>query len=339
MSAFAGMLGQENAIAVLNRMLETGRLPQALLFHGPEGVGKATAAVALSSALLCEAADGPAPCGACPACGLVLAGNHPDLMTVVRLPRKDRKDELHKFILVEQIRDLSHLASLAPRAGSRRIFIIDPADRMNLEAQNALLKTLEEPPGQALLILVAARPQVLIPTVRSRCFAVGFAALAADALAALLEARGLERDEALARASLAEGRPGRALELELQGLRDRREAVLEMLESLADGRTAELPVQAAALAGPDEATLVEGLDLLQGLLRDAARVASGPEEPPLVHADLAERVASLGLRLGPARAAGLVASVDRLRGDLRFSLNRTLVAESLLAAVAGGPLP
>ncbi len=212
---------------------------------------------------------------------------------------------------------------------------------MNLEAQNALLKTLEEPPGQTLLILVASRPHVLISTVRSRCFAVGFAALKADELAAALQARGLPPDEALARASLAEGRPGRAMDLELAAMRERRDAVLEMLESLAPprGRAAELPGLAAALAGPDEATLVEGLELLQGLLRDAARVGSGPGGAPLVHADLADRVEALGRRLGPERAAGLIASVDRLRGELRFNLNRTLVAESLLAAVAGGPLP
>lgn len=337
MSAFGGLLGQEGAVALLERMLDSGRLPQALLFHGPEGVGKATTARMLATALLCEAAP--------EAAGLVAEGNHPDLLTVKLLPKKETAssstDELRKFILVEQIRELSHLASLAPRLGSRRIFIIDPADRMNLEAQNALLKTLEEPPGQALLILVASRPHVLISTVRSRCFGVGFAALDADELAAALRARGLEPDEALARASLAEGRPGRAMDLELAAMRERREAVLETLESLAPpgGRAAELPSLAAALAGSDEATLVEGLELLQGLLRDAARVGSGPGGAPLVHADLAERVEALGRRLGPERAAGLVASVDRLRGELRFSLNRTLVAESLLAAVAGGPLP
>jgi len=339
-SGFDGILGQATAIDQLRRMLERQRVPQALLFQGPEGVGKALTAHAFTAALLCTG-DGPAGCGGCHACHLLESGNHPDLTLVQRQPKKDRPSELSSFITVDQIRGVSHLAGQAPRQGRRRVFIVDPAERMNTNAQNALLKTLEEPPERALIILVAARPHLLLPTVRSRCFAVGFAALASEELARLLEQRGIDPDQATIRAALAEGRPGRALGLDIDAVDGRRREVLEALERLVGAPTevAELPAMATRLAGKDETSLTEGLDLLQGLLRDAARAAGDGKTSALVHADLAARLEQLGQRLGPQRAAAIVTSIDRLRGGLRFNLNRVLIAESLLAAVAGGPVP
>ena len=174
MSGFSGILGHEVPIGLLQRLMSEERLPHALLFHGPVGVGKSTVARALAATLFCENPRNDDACGNCDACRLVEAGNHPDRSSVRRLPKKDKPAELRRNIIIEQIRDLSHLASLAPRTAPRRLFVIDPADRINVAAQNALLKTLEEPPGKALLILIAARPHVLLATIRSRCFAVGF---------------------------------------------------------------------------------------------------------------------------------------------------------------------
>jgi DNA polymerase-3 subunit delta' len=250
-------------------------------------------------------------------------------------------EDLRKFILVDQIRELSGIAALAPRVSGRRVFVIDPADQMNVAAQNALLKTLEEPPGQGVLILIASRPYLLLPTIRSRCFTVRFAELPTRELAELLTRRGIEAAEALARASLGEGRPGRALELDLAALREKREEILESLEELVGSRAAlaELADHAARLAGRSETTLIEGLAIAEALLRDATRAATRQGDPSLIHADLAERLERLGQRLDPQRSAALVRSLERLRAELRFNVNRTLVAESLLAAVAGGPIP
>jgi len=346
------IIGHEGPIELLQRARRSGRLPHALLFHGPESVGKGTVARALAAAMLCEA-GGDQACGRCSACARVARVNHPDLLIVRRLSRKIEKggpmddvedgaaSDLSAFIRIFQIRELAGHAAFAPREGRCRIFIVDPADRMNHEAQNALLKTLEEPPGRSFLILVASRPHLLLSTVRSRCFVVGFAPLPATELASALVARGIPEDEALARAALAGGRAGRALDLDLDELRGRRERLTAALLSLADspGALADLSKLAASLAGKDEDDLGEGLDLLVALLRDAARASSGSPREALIHADAADRLTELGNRLGPARAAMLVEAVERLRGQLRFNLNRTLVAESLLAAVAGGPLP
>jgi DNA polymerase-3 subunit delta' len=350
MNGYESILGHAEAIDLLERVTASGRLPQALLFQGPAAVGKATVARIFACALLCERIE-DAPCGVCTSCRLVASGGHPDLSRIGLLAKRaaasgddegpTASGELRKQVLVDQIRELARVAALAPRVAGRRLFIIDPADQMNGAAQNALLKTLEEPPGETVLILIASRSHLLLPTIRSRCFVVRFAALPTRELADRLSRRGIDGDEALVRASLAEGRPGRALELDPELLRERREEILVTLEQLVASKKAlvDLADHAAGLAGKSEATLLEGLAITEALLRDAARAATRKDDPSLVYADLAARLEQLGRRMGAARSALLIDGLERLRSQLRFNLNRTLVAESLLAAVAGGPIP
>ena len=350
---FDEILGQHHPRALLTQVLERDRVPQAILFEGPEGVGKATLARFFIAALLCTD-DEPGACGVCDACRVKGADGHPDVTRIRRLSKKERVakawksqtelppgTELARDISVDQIRELTRSAGMSPRSAKRRVFLIDPADRMSASAQNALLKTLEEPSQRTVLILIASRPRLLLPTVRSRCFSVRFTTLRTAELAGLLQSRGCDADEAQLRAALAEGRPGHALDIDLDALRDRRAAIVELLEKLASSPSAAaaLSPMAAELAGKDEATLLTSLQLLQGILRDASRAAIDPQDTTLVHADLADRLGALGAQLTPARAALLVASTDRLRDQLRFNLNRTLIAEALLAGVAGGPIP
>ena len=366
---FQDVLGQRPAVELLQRALREGRLPHALLFQGPEDVGKAALARTLAGALVCELDDAGDPCGRCAACRRVSAGTHPDVLWVTRLPRRPgtRRDadededeeagedeaaslpaarrgstDLKREIVVEQIRELCEHAAYAPREGRRRVFVVDPADRMNRAAQNALLKTLEEPPGRALIVLVSARPHLLLPTVRSRCLPVRFAAMPVQALAEALQRRGVGGDEALVRAALAGGAPGRALAGDMDTRRELRDALLAALERAAAGPTAlaELPALVAAFAPKeDEDAFLERLDLAQALLRDAARAVVDENGGALVHADQARRLRALGTRLGRGRLALLLQALERLRGDLRFYVNRTLLTEAVLAALAGGPIP
>jgi DNA polymerase-3 subunit delta' len=356
---FPEILGHERARATIARLLASDRVPHAFLFHGPEGVGKGTVARLFALSLVCaQPGPGGAACGSCQACRKAAHGNHPDILVVTRLPKKETRGdadieddevdddtsvgkagELRPFIVVQQIRELNHHATYAPREGRRRVFLVDPADRMHAESQNALLKTLEEPGARTVIVLVASRPHVLLPTVRSRCFQIGFGAMPPDELAAGLVARGLSPDEARARTALAEGRPGRALGLDLAALATRRDRLLTALEALAASsrNASELGAYAEQLVGEGETDLLLGLDLVAALLRDAARIASG--RGAILHVDVAPRIDKLGRALGALRAMELVALADRLRGDLRLNLNKTLVCESLLAAVAGGRLP
>ena len=182
-------------------------------------------------------------------------------------------------------------------------------------------------------MLVASRPHALLATVRSRCFQIGFAAMEPDALAAELRRLGI--DEGGRRAALSDGRPGRALTLDVVREGQRRDAVLDMMVRLASSPRGaiELGANAAALSGEGEDDLVEGIELVAALARDAARIGSGHAE--VLHADASPRLAELSRVLDPATAVEIVALASRLRSDLRINANRTLVAETLLAAVAG----
>jgi len=349
------IIGHGSLIEGLVRALQAGRLPHALLFQGPEAVGKGTLARWLAAALLCERRERGEACGECSSCRRLRHGAHPDLLFVRRLSRKiegnaplndaspdeDPPPDLSSEIRIFQIRELAAHAAFAPRESRCRVFIIEPADRMNLATQSALLKTLEEPPGASFLFLIASRPHQLLSTVRSRCFVVGFAPVPAAELADRLERRGMARAEALARAALSGGRPGRALVLDLDGLHRRRDLLLEALLRVAASphALAELPDLAGAIVGKTDEDLEQGLDLLETLLRDAARSSAGMPADSQLHADLVAPLGQLGRLLGTRRAGELVEAVERLRGQLRFNINRTLLAESLVTAVAGAPLP
>lgn len=357
---FPEVLGAERARTLLARVLQSDRIPHALLFHGPEGIGKGWVARLFARSLVCTKpqADGAA-CGACLGCRKAEHGNHPDIFVVTRLPKKDQRadtseaqedddqdepspgkaGELRPFIVIQQIRELNYHAIYAPRESPRRVFIVDPADRMNTESQNALLKTLEEPGGRCVIVLVASRPHLLLPTVRSRCFQIGFGAMRPDELARALAASGMPVAEARARAALSSGRPGYAKTLDLSGLETTRGLILASLEALSTSPhgAAELSSYAEQLMGETESELLLGLELAAAFFRDAARIASG--SPGILEADLAPRIEVLARRLGAERAAELAALTDRLRGDLRLNLNKMLVVETLLAAVSGGPIP
>jgi len=196
--------------AVIDRLLRAarlGRLGHAYLFVGPTGIGKRTLAVELGKALLCERspADRVEACDVCPACRLVDAGTHPDLLEAAR-----PADEL--VFSVEAIRELCRQLSLSPIRGRRRVAVVDDADDFSAEAANAFLKTLEEPPPGSLLILVGTGSDRQLPTIRSRCQIMPFGPLEASVVAERLAAAGIT-DAALIRplVEFANGSPGRAL--------------------------------------------------------------------------------------------------------------------------------
>jgi DNA polymerase-3 subunit delta' len=219
-------------------------MPHAYLFEGPEGVGKELTARALATRLLCEddrlVPDADA-CGQCAACRLMAAGNHPDFHLVHRGLHKVHPDRAIRqskglFLVVDLVRQfVIEPAALKPTLGRRRVFLIRDAERMNEEAQNALLKTLEEPPGSACLILVTASAGRLLPTIRSRCQFVPFGLLPAEFVADELSGRlGLPSSDAQSLARLADGRLGVAIRWHGLGLLDALPVVAECRAGLAD---------------------------------------------------------------------------------------------------------
>jgi DNA polymerase III delta' subunit len=203
------VVGHEDARRAILAALERDQLPHALLITGEGGIGKRDFATWLLSARWCEGEQ--RPCGSCRPCRLIESGNHPDLIVVVRDPDSDQDPEElgSRFeITVKQIRR-SIVAALGtkPVEGRGRGVIIEGADEMNVAAQNALLKTLEEPPAGCVLLLVSAHPDALLDTVRSRCQELRLSPHDDAAMCKLAP----EADPA--RLALARGRPGRLAEL------------------------------------------------------------------------------------------------------------------------------
>lgn len=319
----------------LNAARAADRLPHALLIAGPRGLGKRQLVEQLVRALLCTQPD-PAghACGQCADCRLVAAGSHPDLLRVGPDP-----DSKSGEIAIDPIRDLAERASLTPIRASRKLVTIDPADRLNAAAANALLKTLEEPAGAALLVLVAERPGRLPATIRSRCQRLRVPVPEESvALAWLAPQLGGDPARAAQRLHLAYGAPLRALtELDDAALAQRR----KLLGSLAALARAERdPVGEAGAWSGIGARL--SLDCLAGWLCDLLRLQASAAAPRLDDPAVAEMLGDLPARLDGAQAHRFLRRVLEARAAADSTLNPLLTLESLLiewCQVSQAPVP
>lgn len=262
---FTEFVGLDAKMEQLMRSAQAGRIVHALLFTGPRGTGKRTMADLFARAALCRG-EGERPCDACPSCKKCLNGAHPDVHRVA--PEKNT-------IKVDQIRALTGELGLASYEGGRKIAIIERADCMNESAQNALLKTLENPTGDALFFLLTDAPGALLPTIVSRCLQVRFHCLDVKACAQVLARRGVAADRARLLAALAQGSVGRALEIDADGdylpLRSR---VLEAVEGLDSPQDV---VRATARIGDVKGREGNVLEVLELWARDLMRVQNGAQ--------------------------------------------------------------
>ena len=209
---------------ILKRALENRTLAHAYLFSGDAGVGKKLTALALAASVNCADTGPDGACGRCPSCRKVAAQAHPDVHMLV--PDGDE-------IKIDQIRQIQSELSLKPFEGDKKVLIVDGAEQMNQAAANAFLKTLEEPPGDALLILIAAMPQRLLSTIRSRCQEIRFTPLPRRLLAqALVKRRGLPEEDAWLLAALSQGSMGRGLEMDVAQEKEVRSAVAALWAEL-----------------------------------------------------------------------------------------------------------
>lgn len=353
----AQILGHERVRSILARALERDRLPPALLFTGPEGVGKKTLALAVAQAALCERAPAAEPCEACLTCRRLRTAAarleklrqeadthpdedvwrnfrlHPDLVLAEgwRLTKTGRP-RAEPELRVDQVRDLIADITGAPFEARGRVFVIDDAHTMNDSAQNALLKSLEEPPLRSHVILVSASPQGLLQTVRSRCQTLRFGPLPRRVVASFLQDRSaLASEEAWVRAGLAAGSPG--LALEVGDYRAAREGLLQLLERVAELDALGRMREAERLDESDDAGLL--LTTLRWLLRDLAALRAGSSPQALLNADVADRLEALARGPLGMRAGALAERVGETRVALRSFANRLLTFELLVDALAG----
>jgi len=311
--------------------LRSGRVPHAWLLAGPDGVGKGMAARALATALVC-ARSGDDSCGSCAPCLKAAEGNHPDLAFV-------HPEGKGRVVRIAQVREVSRTFRFAPFEGRHRVVVFPEADRLNEEAANALLKSLEEPPDRTVLVLVSARPQALLDTIRSRCHAVRFSPLPRELCARILAENGVDSVDAPVAAALAEGSAGRALELFEAGVLDVRRATIEAVGGLSPDRPGALLELAADWTSRGDAAqsreaLRQRLDVLSSWYRDLLVASAGGRAADFIHADLAEH--AMGTHVHQAEALRCLDRIQEARGALELNAGARLTCERLLLGLATG---
>ena len=334
--------GLDYPVAALRNALIAGRLGHAYLFSGPEGVGKASLARRLAQALLCERpaderTDGIDPCLECRSCLRVEAGEAPDVEHVAiggpcaEEGHRDHSADSSTRIRICQARRLTKLANLAPFHAPRRIFVIDTADDLQTEAAHALLKTLEEPPGSALLILLATDPDELLPTIRSRCQELALRPMPQPALADALAADlALDLAEARDLAALGRGRYGLALRLHQDpSLRQLRATATEDLRRLCSASRNERFDYAARLAGGwrrERQSVLDTLDVWRWWWRDILAASAGLPYSAAAAGDHPPD----GVDCSPRDAVHALRATQRARQHLIENTNPQLVLEVLM---------
>jgi DNA polymerase-3 subunit delta' len=339
------LTGNHRVKNLLRRILETGRVPGAMLLTGEDGIGKKLFALEIARALNCRAPKGAEGCGHCPSCIRISKFNfpqsaesddwkgiiwtdHPDVGMVVAPKR---------LLLVEQMRQIEREANFRPYEGRARVFLIEDADKLNDSSANALLKVLEEPPHTSHIVLLTSRPAMLLPTIRSRCQMIRFSPLTAEEIEThLTENKLAGATEARSRARVARGSLGRALEQDFGEYTSQREAMLRVLKALASGdnRTELLRSAEELNAAPVKDEYESRLDVLETLIRDAWMLALDSPSESIVNEDLLGQLKQIAKSLDGVRPARWISQIEEMREQLVVNINRKASTDALFLTMA-----
>ena len=313
--------GNEPAAEYLRKSIAENKFPHAVIFSGVEGVGKRLAAEICAAALLCENPRDGAPCGACDNCTLTAAHTHPDLYIV-----EAEESKTARTIKIGQIREMQSTAALLPINSARRVVIIDGAELMNNAAANCLLKTLEEPPGQTIFILLTTNLSNLLMTIRSRCRTVRFEKLSAARICDVLLLHGVDDSDAEKFAAVANGSLGRALKFSTSDGAALRDRALDVLNKLIANELTneEIFTEGAQVAEWSREKFADFVTQLQRLLRD---ICFGAELKPFNY-DIKPQLAEFKI---PERKIFLMIEAGvEYHKRLRSNANLRLLAEAYL---------
>ena len=351
--AFREVVGHRARLRLISSAVDRESLPPSLLVVGPDGVGKRLVATALAQAFNCTAlvrsassgdsfpVDG---CGQCSACIRIAKGSHPDVPIVeprvLRVESEDPRTIPHD---VDRVREMLREVMYRPFEGRRRVIVFNDADRLTNAAQSALLKMLEEPPDSLQCVLITARPDVLLPTVRSRCPRFTFGQLGTvEVWDALVNVHGYDKSKAQTAAASAGGSLGRALLLVSEELDVAQDAAIELLRKVAEATDTTGRLQAAPVFLPIvkkiknvpvapvmRQKLSERLRVLGSVLRDMTAVGSGADKNTLANVGLRDKLVPLVAKFEPPRCVNAGRIVDEALKATGRNVNPKVIADWL----------
>ena len=363
--AFSEFRGNPQIATALRGAFRAGRVPHALLFTGPQGVGKYTLARIFAQAANCERLTDDA-CGECYTCqriallaepqrlieqGLAERGEsadaamvertplilqtHPDVWALVPDPVRLKSPVVRPVLRIGQLRAVQRAAYFQPMR-RRRVFILDGADTMRWDVASVFLKILEEPPGSATLILTAPSPYSLLPTIVSRCLQFHFAPLPASEVGAILKEKSqLSPNAARLAAQLSEGRPGYALEMDALKESERRSNGLKILARAARGEEfAQLFALTNAISKDREVSFEEQLSVFYSLLCDLLELSSGIPSPQLRNLPLRKDLDAVAKQIDTRWVMRALRGLDQVAAGARRNLNRQLGLDAFAAELS-----
>lgn len=342
---FDKLIGNDHIKTILRRMIEKNRVPHSLLFTGEEGIGKKQFALELAKSFICQTPKNFEACSECLACKRADNFN---------FPKSDDRDEhkkvifsehgdigqviaYNKNILVDAVRDLEKEANFRPFQAKARFFIIDDADKMNDAASNALLKTLEEPAPTTYLFLITSRPDALLQTIHSRCQTIRFAPVSADEIEKhLLDTKKFAIDDAELLSLLSNGSIGHALTLDLEKFRERRDAMLKVLQSLLieNNRAYLLKAAEELNDAKNKDSYEQSLDILQTLIHDIWTIKLGANEFNIVNRDYKTQIKLLAEKADAKRLAKWLTEIEQMRELFAVNINKKIATDALFMQMA-----
>jgi DNA polymerase-3 subunit delta' len=358
---FKGFWGNCAVVEAVRGMLQRDRLPHALLFSGPAGVGKYTLTQMVAKAIHCHGIGVAAPgnfCGECTDCKTIALAD--DRWEAVKAAEQEREKltkrprelplliQHHPDVLmlapngplrlfqIEQARHLKRVLEYLPSGGRKKVYILPDADRMDAAAANSLLKSLEEPPPHAVLLLTTANEAALLPTIRSRCVPMWLSPLRRDEVARFLEEKGVGKnpEERMLRAAIAKGSPGSALRLDLERHLRTRDALLAILWAGTEGRDYATVFSESQKLTQREESLESLLDVLYSFFQDILHIETKEHGEPLRNTDRPERLTRLATRLGTSEVRRAAASLQAMEHNLRRNVPGRLSLEAFALSLA-----
>ena len=323
------MLGHEWAVDMLHQQVAHGEARHAYLFCGPPGLGRRTLALRLAQALNCTKTIAPGiPCGVCRDCKQIEEMRHPD-MNVIQAVDEDGASKENGTLKVDQVRAVQHSLSLRPYQAKYRVALFLRFQEANDNAANALLKTLEEAPAHAILLLTADTPEQLLPTIISRCEVLRLRALPISAIESDLLERGVDEERARLLAHISGGRPGYARRLvDDMTLLEKREERLNDLQTLLPAPRVEKFSYAEKLA-KDKEVMRQTIVIWLSYWRDVMLRVAGAESP-LINVDRNMEIEFLAGRLDLSTARRVVSDLESALEKMDKNVNSRLLAEVLL---------